>query len=84
MAKAGQVTKGFVKGQGRWEFILSWGLKASALWFLKTSVSVLWKEDCIKVGDPLWGALAIAWGQIVALELRGIQGGHPGRNTVDP
>lgn len=69
MAKAGQVTKGFVKGQGRWEFILSWGLKASALWFLKTSVSVLWKEDCIKVGDPLWGALAIAWGQIVALEL---------------
>ena len=28
--------------------ILNWGLKASALWFLKNAVSILWEENCKK------------------------------------
>lgn len=35
--------------------ILNWGLKASALWFLKNAVSILWKENGKKGGDPLRG-----------------------------
>ena len=41
--------------RGKMGVILNWGLTASALWFLKTAVSILWKEDCRKVGDPLQG-----------------------------